>query len=577
MRITDRPNCAERRMRARHSVASILLLLAWFLVAGPGGTEAGSFSNARNALLIGNATYPDSDAALSTPLGDVKSLGEALRAKGFTVATGENLSKDQMQAAIDGFLRKVEPGSIALVFYGGYGIQVARKNYLVPVNNSRIWSEADVMREGISVDTLLADLERKGAGTRVIVLDASRRNPFERRFRSFSTGLAEIKASPGHLSLSSTAPGSVVNEVSTAQSPFVTELIRQIGVSENSAVQAFTATREAVSRDSRNQQVPALSAGLESSFYFDTTRRWTEPQNKADLGPKPNRAEVPQESPAGEANKSPGKVPGGKGSDTKTQGGKLVDPEPANSIDQITQAEEAAAGAFNKSHAIGTKKAYQDFLAQYPKSTTSNRARAEIARLDGLSNSGFTNTQSDAGAESDPPPLNPRPYSQVELQRKLGLDARIARNGKDSVAFYERGQFHAQRNDYTSALTDFDQAIRLNPRSPEALNNRCWVRAVTNDLTRALADCNEALRLRPKFVDALDSRGFINLKSGSLQAAVEDYDAALAMAPNHSSALYGRGIARSRLGQRRQATDDLTGALALNPMIDKDFAQYGLR
>ncbi|MCJ2043890.1 caspase family protein [Methylobacterium sp. J-078] len=561
-------------MRARHSIATILLILTVFLVSGRDGAEAGSFSNARNALLIGNATYPDSDAALATPLGDVKALGDALRAKGFTVVTGENLPRERMQAAIDGFVRKVEPGSVALVFFSGYGIQVARKNYMVPVD-ARIWSEADVLRDGIGVDALMAELDRKGAGTRVVVLDASRRNPFERRFRSFSTGLAEMKTGPGLLGLYSAAPGSVVNEVSTAQSPFVTELVRQIGVSENSAVQAFTATREALSRDSRGQQVPALSAEAGESFAFDPARAKSEA--KAEVRPEP-KPEPTQKSARVEDKPAPPRPDAGKLPSQST-----ADAAAAKEIDDLVAAEEATARAFNRANAAGTRKAYEEFLSQHPAGTLASVARAEIARLDEARDKAPKST-TPAVPPAAPPTTKdtawhtpPKPYSPAELQRKTSLDARIARSAKDPAAYYERGQFHAQRDDYSAALADFDQAIRLDPKNPEALNNRCWVRAITNDLSRALADCNQALTLRPNFVDALDSRGFVNLKSGALQAAISDYDAALAQSPTHSSALYGRGIARSRLGQRSQATEDLTGALALNPMIDKDFAQYGLR
>ena len=44
-------------------------------------------------------------------------------------------------------------GGVALFYFSGFGLQVGRRSYLVPVN-AQIWSEADVGREGVSVDDL---------------------------------------------------------------------------------------------------------------------------------------------------------------------------------------------------------------------------------------------------------------------------------------------------------------------------------------------------------------------------------------------------------------------------------------
>lgn len=569
-------------MRTRLFLATTgCLLTGWMMVFGALAAEAAGVTRVRNALLIGNAAYPDSDAALATPIGDVRLLAEELKRKGFAVEAGEDLTKERMQATVDRFLRKVEPGSVAFVFFGGYSIQVGRKNYLVPVD-ARIWSESDVLRDGIALDAIVADLDTRGSGARLVVLDASRRNPFERRFRSFSAGLAEIKAAPGLLALSSAAAGSVLADVRATTSPFVAELVKQIANPDLGAVQAFTATRDAVSRDTRSQQVPALVSGLDDGFAFDPNRvKSSAPPARAENKPAPQKADAtkPTAPPADTAS----------GDDD---------------VDAMIKAEEETARDFNAVMAKGTKSALEGFLKRHPTGALPNVARTELARLDPSAKPApperpapqpdmamkpatpaapplppVTSIEAEAPSTAASAPWRspPKTYSMAELQRKASLDARINRNPRDATAFYERGQFHAQRDDYPSAIADFDQAIRLDPKSPEALNNRCWVRAISSELQKALSDCNAALKLRPGFIDALDSRGFVNLKSGSLQAAISDYDTALRFSPTHSSALYGRGIARSRLGQSAQANDDLTRALALNPMIDKDFAQYGLR
>jgi tetratricopeptide (TPR) repeat protein len=541
-------------MRNVRSVATTVLLLAVLaFVCRP--QDLGAASASRHALVIGNAAYPDSDAVLPTPVASARTLGTELKRRGFAVESAENLTKEAMQATVDRFLAKVEPGSIALVFFSGYGIQVARKNYLIPVD-ARIWSEADVQRDGLPVEGILSGLEKRGAGARVLVLDASRRNPFERRFRSFSMGLAAAGAAPGSLSLYAAAVGGVINETNATSSAFVTELVRQIGMSELNAEQAFTATRDALTRDSRNQQNPAFASGLEDAFYFDPAR--AKPVAKAE--PKPVPPEPVAAKPPAEAKPEPKPVAVEK------------PPEPvvvaAREPDAAPKADAAIARAYDAADTAGTKSAFEDFLRKHPTGPFAERARTEIKRFDAAT-----------APKREPAPAAPasKPYSTAELRRKTALDERIARNPLDEAAFYERGQFYAQRDEYLLAIADFDESIRQNPINPEAYNNRCWMRAMLNEWQTAMADCNEALKQRPNFLDALDSRGLVHLKVGDLKAAIADYDAALKVDPTHSSALYGRGLARLRRGEIKQADKDLAGAIALNPTIDKDFAQYGLR
>lgn len=549
-------------MRLHRYLGSLLLVLLVIALAWTEPSQAAS-NTGRAALVVGNAAYPDSDTVLPTPLGDARAVADALKARGFTVESGENLGREAMQGAVDRFLRSVEPGSVAVVYFAGYGIQLRRKNYLVPVD-ARIWTEADVLRDGVSVDTLLEGLARRSAEARVIVLDASRRNPFERRFRSFSMGLAPLPSTAGLLGLSSAAAGSVMNDASGSQSVFGRELAHQIGVPDLGAEQAFAAVRDAVSRDSRSQQVPALVSQLDMPFSFDPLARPLPPKKPVAEPREPPADTVLSETKAPPETKPQAALPEVKNPEPPQGTGKkgeplLKEPDPP--------ASEASSELkdFDTANTLGTRKSFEEFLDKHGSGPLADRARQEIRRID--------ESEQRAAASKQPETR----YSAAEAQRKNDLDTRIAGNPADEAAFYERGLFHAQRGEQKLAIADFDQSIRLNPSNPEAFNNRCWMQVMENELQRALSDCNEALRLRPTFVDALDSRGLVHLKNGSMRAAVADYDAALRIDPSHSSSLYGRGLARMKLGENIQGRKDLAGALRLNPGIDKDFALYGIR
>ena len=55
-------------------------------------------------------------------------------------------------------------------------------------------------------------MKEQGAKAKLVVVDASRRNPYERRFRSYSHGLAPISAPENALILTSATPGKVADD-----------------------------------------------------------------------------------------------------------------------------------------------------------------------------------------------------------------------------------------------------------------------------------------------------------------------------------------------------------------------------
>jgi uncharacterized caspase-like protein len=148
-----------------------------------------------------------------------------------------------------------------MLFFGGYGVQAGRESYMIPVD-AAIWKESDVRREGISIESVLETIKGHGARARIAVIDASRRNPYERRFRAFSHGLAPINAPDNALILSSATPGKVADDSSGQNSVLVTELLNNIGSKAAGAEALFTKTRIAVSRASNGEQVPSVSSSL---------------------------------------------------------------------------------------------------------------------------------------------------------------------------------------------------------------------------------------------------------------------------------------------------------------------------
>src|SRR5438270_720424 len=221
----------------------------------------------RFALVIGNAKYPDAEAPLKEPINDARDIAEELKRDGFNVEIGENLTGDAMRRAFGRLYGRIKPGSVALVFFSGFGVQSNRQSFMIPVD-AQIWTEADVRRDGFSLETVLGEINSRGAGVKIALVDASRRNPFERRFRSFSAGLAPVIAPNGTLVMYSAALSSVISDNGSDRSLFVQQLLKEMRVPELMAEDTLNRTRVGVTRASRSEQVPWISSSLAEDFSF---------------------------------------------------------------------------------------------------------------------------------------------------------------------------------------------------------------------------------------------------------------------------------------------------------------------
>src|SRR5712672_3859546 len=285
----------------------------------------------RFALVIGNAKYPDAEAPLKEPINDAREVADELKRDGFSVEVGENLTGEAMRRAFDKLYARIKPGSVALIFFSGFGVQSGRQSYMIPVD-AQIWTEPDVRRDGFSLESVLGEINGRGAGVKIALIDASRRNPFERRFRSFSAGLAPVIAPNGTLVMYSAALSSVISDNGTDHSLFVRELLKEIRTPDLMAEETLNRTRVGVTRASRSEQVPWISSSLAEDFSFipgGTGPRPSAPGPVAALPPPnnpprlppantlppPTITETPRNPPAVE---TPSPLPPEKSADTNT-------------------------------------------------------------------------------------------------------------------------------------------------------------------------------------------------------------------------------------------------------------------
>lgn len=221
----------------------------------------------RLALVIGNGHYPDASAPLTQSINDARALSSSLRKNGFDVDMVEDASKDDIVRAVNRLKSRIKRDTVVMLFFGGYGVQAGRESYMLPVD-AVIWKESDVRRQGVSIEGVLDMMKQQGAKAKLVVVDASRRNPYERRFRSYSHGLAPIGTSDNALILSSASPGKVADDGKGEHSTLVSELLNNLNA-QGSAESVFNKTRVAISRASEGEQVPTVSSSLLEDVHFN--------------------------------------------------------------------------------------------------------------------------------------------------------------------------------------------------------------------------------------------------------------------------------------------------------------------
>jgi tetratricopeptide (TPR) repeat protein len=215
----------------------------------------------RVALVIGNGRYQHA-AQLPNPPNDAADIAQALRKLGFDVVEGRDLGKREMEDKIREFGRKLERADLALLFYAGHGMQVAGRNYLVPVD-AKLERAGDLSLDTIEVGQILAQMEAEKR-VNLVFLDACRDNPLARSFsRSLGTrstsvgsGLAAIQSAVGTLIAYATQPENVALDGDGRNSPFTAALLKHMATPSLEISALMKRVRADVIAATHEKQVP---------------------------------------------------------------------------------------------------------------------------------------------------------------------------------------------------------------------------------------------------------------------------------------------------------------------------------
>lgn len=168
---------------------------------------------------------------------------------------------------------------------------------------------------------------------------------------------------------------------------------------------------------------------------------------------------------------------------------------------------------------------------------------------------------------------------------------------KMPVVYMKRGFAELVSEDYSSAINDMNEAIKMNPSfyrayfgravcrfemkdfktaeedmkvfiekdktTPMAYNYLAGCRFIQQDYKGALENYEMVAKLDPKFQDIYTNRGMMKHYLNDLKGAVEDYDKALAIDPNNATAYNNRGGAKLNQQEFKGALEDFDKAISL--------------
>ena len=126
------------------------------------------------------------------------------------------------------------------------------------------------------------------------------------------------------------------------------------------------------------------------------------------------------------------------------------------------------------------------------------------------------------------------------------------------------------------ALSDFNQALLLDPALTEAYIGRGKLYLITRRHDQALKDFSTAIEINPQLSTAFNGRATAYQHLNRPEVALIDYSVALSLSPDSVEVLNNRGQLQGQMGRFHPALDDLSRAVNLKPKFAEAFVNRAL-
>jgi tetratricopeptide (TPR) repeat protein len=167
-------------------------------------------------------------------------------------------------------------------------------------------------------------------------------------------------------------------------------------------------------------------------------------------------------------------------------------------------------------------------------------------------------------------------WARKDAERALAdFDQAIELGYREPEAFSSRGMFHAALRNYEQAIADYTRAIEADASDDAPRVNRAAVYMSQQKFDAAIADYDEAIRIRGDSASHFQQRAVAHKLSGELDKAVADFNAALAIDEKFLPAWMGLGFVHYQQGRHQEAVGDFSRAIELNPGSSQAYNNRG--
>ncbi|MEK9281400.1 MULTISPECIES: caspase domain-containing protein [unclassified Bradyrhizobium] len=366
-------------MRGTHKAFICLLLPILFIaVSGLVDPARAQQSEKRIALVVGNGAYAKSP--LATTANDAGLIAQTLQAAGFDVVGARDLDGDTLRKSFRDFIQKAQasgPGTVAMIYLAGYGVQLAGENYFIPVDSS-ITRDTDIPTEGLRISDYVRQLAAIPLKANIVVLDAARAQPFIEGGQPIASGLALVEPEANMLIAFNAAPGTVAPEESGSYGTYAQSLAEMIRTGGLSLPEVFDRVRLRVNEASKGAQVPWDDQKVSAQFSFferapDAPPPQTAPDQVAAIRNKPIRDLGVQDAYAAALER-----------DTLPAYEEFLTAYPDDPMAKRVMAIVAArreAITWRRTYRTDTPEAYWSYLRRYPRGPHAADARRRLAIL----------------------------------------------------------------------------------------------------------------------------------------------------------------------------------------------------
>lgn len=137
-------------------------------------------------------------------------------------------------------------------------------------------------------------------------------------------------------------------------------------------------------------------------------------------------------------------------------------------------------------------------------------------------------------------------------------------NVKEKVLIH-KGIDRVKRMEYAEALAIFDSVLEMNPRIPEAWNNRGVALFRLGRAEEALESYERSLSLDPTNLEAQRNKGFVLRSLGRLEEALKTYDIVV-QEGGEALDLEAKAVVLAGMGRFEEALDCLYQARRISPI-----------